>query len=809
MTVRNRIFITAILLCHLLVWCPLVTSQLRAAQNNPQTQPSGPSSALSTTSRAEEVTISALSQEKIGHIYNLRGEVHIQFREFDIHADEVTYNQSTGDISAAGHLVFDGGPDDLHMEGTRATYNAKSESGKFYDVVGTTGAKLRGRHVLLTSSNPFAFSGKLVEKSGKNRIIVHRGTVTSCKLEDPKWTFKAEKIDVVTGESAKLYHSTFRLEHIPIFYFPFATLPTERVGRQTGFLIPSIGQSSRKGTIVGDSFYWAINRSMDATIGAEYWSSRGIAEHGEFRARPSDTSFINLKFFGVNDRGFGNPKQTQGGQDVKLNAEAVLPWGFRGVANLNYLSSYVFRLAFSETFTQAVNSEVKSVAFASKSINGYFFNLMASRYQNFQSTNRGDLINIVHAPSIDLGSVDHKVGSTPIYFSYEASAQGVTRREPDFVTNNLVARLDVNPRISVPFHLDGWDLRPEIALQNTYYTQRRIPTSGVGVPGNDPINRRAFETSFEIRPPSVSKVFDKAIFQHKIKHTVEPLFVYRYVNGVDNFSKIIRFDAMDILSDTNEIQYGITHRIYAKNNKVENCGNPSEISQMEESSTPTGEGGASAEDKCGVGSREIISWEVMQKYFFNETFGNALVSGQRNVFTTTAELTGIAFLTEARHYSPIVSRLRIRTAKNTDVEWHFDYDSKKGRINASTALVNHRFGDFFIGGSQAYLQAPGEEDASTSTPTPVVFNQLRWLVGYGNPNKRGISAAANIGFDVNSRFLQYTAVQTSYNWDCCGFSVEYRRFALGSVRNENQFRFALSLTNIGTFGTLRRQERLF
>jgi LPS-assembly protein len=199
----------------------------------------------------------------------------------------------------------------------------------------------------------------------------------------------------------------------------------------------------------------------------------------------------------------------------------------------------------------------------------------------------------------------------------------------------------------------------------------------------------------------------------------------------------------------------------------------------------------------------------MQKYFFNETFGNALVSGQRNVFTTTAELTGIAFLTEARHYSPIVSRLRIRTAKNTDVEWHFDYDSKKGRINASTALVNHRFGDFFIGGSQAYLQAPGEEDASTSTPTPVVFNQLRWLVGYGNPNKRGMSAAANIGFDVNSRFLQYTAVQTSYNWDCCGFSVEYRRFALGSVRNENQFRFALSLTNIGTFGTLRRQERLF
>ena len=52
-------------------------------------------------------------------------------------------------------------------------------------------------------------------------------------------------------------------------------------------------------------------------------------------------------------------------------------------------------------------------------------------------------------------------------------------------------------------------------------------------------------------------------------------------------------------------------------------------------------------------------------------------------------------------------------------------------------------------------------------------------------------------------------MQTSYNWDCCGLSVEYRRFFLGLVRNENQFRVAFSLTNVGAFGNLRRQERLY
>jgi len=38
--------------------------------------------------------------------------------------------------------------------------------------------------------------------------------------------------------------------------------------------------------------------------------------------------------------------------------------------------------------------------------------------------------------------------------------------------------------------------------------------------------------------------------------------------------------------------------------------------------------------------------EVNQKYFLDPTFGGALVPGQRNVFTTTEDLTGIAFATK-------------------------------------------------------------------------------------------------------------------------------------------------------------------
>jgi LPS-assembly protein len=352
-------------------------------------------------------------------------------------------------------------------------------------------------------------------------------------------------------------------------------------------------------------------------------------------------------------------------------------------------------------------------------------------------------------------------------------------------------------------------------LRETFYTQQLIPSSGgVGVAESNVINRRAVEGSVEIRPPALERVYDREFLGRKWKHVIEPRAIYRYVTGVDNFSRILRFDERDILSNTNEVEYAMVNRLYAKraSEKPENCdatgmasliiGHPAAESpvpwerQLERGGIP-----CQAEPQV----REVVTWELGQKYFLDPTFGGALVPGQRNVFTTTADFTGIAFLTEARRLSPLISRLKFQATSRSEAEWDIDYDFKQSRINASTAFVNYRFGSYTIGGGDAYLRAPSD----TPTTGQQMFNQFRVLFGYGQPNKRGFSGATNLGFDANLGFLQYAAVQAAYNWDCCGFSVEYRRFALGSVRNENQFRFNFALANIGSFGNLRRQEKLF
>jgi LPS-assembly protein len=114
-----------------------------------------------------------------------------------------------------------------------------------------------------------------------------------------------------------------------------------------------------------------------------------------------------------------------------------------------------------------------------------------------------------------------------------------------------------------------------------------------------------------------------------------------------------------------------------------------------------------------------------------------------------------------------------------------------------------------LGGSQDFFHVPANSVTETFSNAPLVFNQFRALVGYGHPNKRGFSGGFSMGYDQHLNFLQYAAAQSSYNWDCCGLSFEFRHIDVPGVNVENQYRFALNLANIGTFGNMKRQERLY
>jgi LPS-assembly protein len=759
-----------------------------------------------------EVLISADEQEKNQDIYYARGHVQVRFTGNTLHADQVTYDSSTGQLTATGHVVFDGGPHNEHVSASHGTYDVSRDSGTFYDAAGSTGARVKNQTMFLTSSTPFFFNGKVVKRLGPDHYRVENGFVTSCQLPKPKWHLDSKVANVEIGDEAQLHHATMRLFGMPVFYFPYVEHPADNFGRKSGFLIPAIGISNSRGTILGDGFYWVISRNSDATIGAEYYSKRGWAQLGNFRWLGFKSAF-QAEYFGVIDSQ-GNPStgQNQGGEEFKAIGWKELPYGFHGVLNVDYLSSYIFRLAFAQGFTEAINSEVRSYGFVNKNWNGYDLGFLGSSYQNYESTIPGDYIQIVHAPSMEFSTAERQFSRSNFVYAYDTALEAVSRNEIGFETSPLVGRIDAAPYIAWPKLFRGWTFRPEIGGRETFYTERLLPSGNVtsiGTAVNDPINRNVGNASFEVRPPTLSKIFNRKVHGDVLKHTVDPYVVYRYQSGIDNFSQIIRFDYRDILADTNEVEYGIVNRLYAKKSNLSaQCYKDAQSSSQSEELTPEQQKHRAQCVDQTPPAGNVIEWRIAQKYFTNTNFGGALVPGQRNVFDTTVDFTGIAFLTEPRLFSPIISRLRMASGA-ADFQWDLDYDPVLHQVNASTIFTGYRWGNWYLNAGQTYLDAPGEITIVNGVATQAIYNQWRIGMIYGAMTKPGLSAAVSVGVDSRLTFIQAATIQANYNWDCCGVTFQYQRWALGLERNENAYRFSFSLTNVGTFGSIKRLQRLY
>jgi LPS-assembly protein len=788
--------------------------------------------------RGTPVTLESDTQSRQGSLYTLDGRVVVTYENRTLEADHMEYDGDTGDVTVTGHVVASGGTNDEHIRASHGTLNIKTQTGRFYDVSGSVGVKQSAERLVYANGNPFLFTGRMVVKTGPQDYDVYDGTVTSCQLLKPDWVLSAAKFSM-DGEKARATNSVFRLLNVPLLYLPYVTYPVDAADRQSGFLIPVLGDSSSKGLTFGEQVYWAINRSTDALAGAVYYSARGWGENGTIRYRGRGEDFARAHFTALQDRGYtpsGGIYTNQGGEDVTVAGRRDFPTGEAGgsqtrlVANVEYLSSFVYREAFTDSFNEAVSSDVVSQVYAVHEWDGMAASLEGDRYQGEKRVATTLLpeqqVHIFHAPSLEFTTTDHGLGTTGLVWDVDSSVTALKRVQPNFATSGMIERLDLRPEVAYPFTVGGWRMRPAVALRETYYSRSRFdpstlpPGPAQGVPVESPagLSRTDVEVQVDLRAPVLERTFESGLFRramrHDVKHTIEPALTYRFVSGIGNFLDVLRFDPVDVVSDTNEFEYGVTQRLFLRETGVHTC------RTAESGADGIAEADGEMEDGVGdlhpveaalpvCGNREWISWRLTQKYFFDPVFGGAIAPGRRNIFETTLAFSGIAFLTEPRNISPLLSRLRVRTSEKTDVEWDVDYDTGAKKFTANNIFLDGHAGNVFAGLSYARLNAPGRSYVEGVASAVSDFSQMRALLGYGKPTKPGLSVAANVGLDLNLATVQYGALETSYNWNCCGLSVEYRKYELGTARNENAYKFNFTLANIGTAGNIRRAERLF
>ncbi|MGB2621983.1 MAG: LPS assembly protein LptD [Candidatus Acidiferrum sp.] len=767
--------------------------------------------------KAGEVEIwSRGPQQKRGDLFIVDDDVDIHFGDERLQADHVEYNETTSESAARGHVRFD--YNNEHIEADEAHYNVSTGAGTFTHVRGTIKIERRANPLILVSQNPLYFQAEEVERFANDIYLVRRGWITICDPRHPTWQFYAPHARIRLNKTVALVSANFRLYHVPLIWMPYATAPAGEKIRQSGILLPVISQTNNKGFVFGDALYLAPKPWLDATLGAELLSKRGSSERAEFRARPFENTSIQYTYYGVIDRGLLVPEandtfilEKQGGHQQNFEVQSLLPDGWRFVADINELSSLTFRLAFADSFGDAITSEVPSSTFLSNNFRGFSFNVAALADKTFLSipitsattgvTTPPVNVSLRDSPEVSFASVEQAPWQNlPFYFSFDSFLGASNRSDSGYtaspttpaynpvVTSAFVPRAEFAPTITIPVHLGSWLGVTTSATFRTSFFGDSLDSAGM-ISGQS-ITRNTGEFTIELRPPTLERFFnwpahskDKPV--RRFKHTIEPIITYHYVTGVNDFADFIRFDADSTLTDTNQIEYGLTQRLFVKNGD----GQP----------------------------QELLSWTLLQEHYFDPTFGGAIVDGQRNVFQAVDSISPFAFAFGPRNWSPIFSDFKINPGSLYDVEQILQYDPQIQRLVTIGSLLKVKpYSQFFSTIAFFRLDDNPELNDLPLQPPPVVplfqqplSNQVRALLGYGNLTRKGFNFATGISYDFTNKILQNQLVQISYNGGCCGLALEYRRINLGQVRTENRFTATFIIANIGSFGNLRRQDKIF
>jgi LPS-assembly protein len=765
---------------------------------------------------AERQTVSG---PKEARVFVYEGNVDVHVGTYRLQADKVTVTEAANRIVAVGNVVFDQEPGQ-RITGSRADFNYASKTGYFTNSTGFTNQTQDGTVLYFTADR--------VDKVSNDTIIATNAEVTACEDNAPKWSFRSKRAAIKLGDRVRVSRPSFRVKGLPVIYLPYASVSIKKQDRASGFLSPTFSASGSKGFRLSNAYYQTLGRSADITLRNDIYTSRGLGFGADLRTRASSRSFLNVGFYTVKDRIFGAKADAQhpnqGGSSFTAEGVNYFPNGFTAVADINITSNLAFRQVFSDLIQQIISPLETSQVFINKNFGDYSFNFLARSQVTSLPNAR---IRTRELPSITLDKRPSALARTKrlsVYFSFEGGLEGVSRKETandltlfrretgsdPLLTPSIVQRLDVHPRFSLPLEFKGWSLTATGGLRGTFYSNS-IDSLTRSVLGRD-VTRGYGEFALDLRPPALARNFRRADGSFRFRHVIEPYLIYRKISGISNFERIIRFDATDAIADTSEIEYGITNRFFTRRS-TENVSDAAMRAAKKNSD----------EKSASLASQpyEALSLTIRGKYFFDPTFGGALVPGQRNQFFPLNDLSGFTYGGVPRRFSPVNFEARYRPSRELFADARFDLDTTRGGgvRNASLTFGLNRsliqvFQSYYY--ERAVRLVPSLQrfaDARGLEPGTLSGSQFSPSVFIGN-RARGLFGGASFFFDfqkrpigVNSPLVRSSILTLGYAFDCCAITIQDNRFNAG-LRNENRIVFSFRLNGIGTFGTEQFGQRV-
>ncbi len=273
--------------------------------------------------------------------------------KFEIQAEKMIYNQKNFEIKTIGKVILNQSNKELLIESSSITYNEKESIIKsentsvikdnqkniyymdsfFYEIdknilkvenlifkdyknnnfqtslayINVKTGKLFGKDINLNLNNT-SFNPQNEPRLKGNSIIneeetseITKGVFTTCKRRDgcPPWKMSAELIQHDKKNKIINYKNAFlSIYDIPVMYFPRFFHPDPTVKRKSGFLIPSIKNSSSD-NYLSVPYFFAIANNKDATFTPRFYTNDKILFQNEYRQVNLDSDhFVDFSFFG-------------------------------------------------------------------------------------------------------------------------------------------------------------------------------------------------------------------------------------------------------------------------------------------------------------------------------------------------------------------------------------------------------------------------------------------------------------------------------------------------------------------------------
>lgn len=735
-----RIFLMALVM-SLAAITPGISSQ---ALNN-EAAPQNETAELRTELRYRDEFVVLVSdlQEIIKHVNRAKGHVRIAYQDIVITGDVAEYNEETHDGFISGNVHFS--QNQQWLSCSRAEFNTTTQTGVFYQATGFT-------------DKEFLISGRTIRKTGKDTYQVEDGLATACLEKTPKWSFKTSRANIHIGRAARLYNTVFKIKGIPILYTPYLILPIGTKDRSSGFVPFHVGTSTSKGQVFSEGYFQTLGRSADFLIYADYFSLRGLAVGGTFRTRPNPSTNFKIQLYGIHDR------KDQGGLQTTVEGESILKEEWRAVVNANIFSNFAFRQAFAENLRNATIPSEKAIGFLTRNHNSFTTNIAFGR-DVVLFPDRS--LTIKKLPSLEFGSLGTPLGRTPFILSFRSAMDALTRSDSQVEQKGLLQRLDIYPRLTMRLpSIGGFSITPSAGIRETYYGSQFSEDDPSSMT-NQGLHRRYFDLNIEIKTPVMERVFGSTRFG-EIKHSIEPFFTYRRIQGINNFDKIIRFDPEDAVADTNEIEYGIIQRFFNKK-------------------------------QTGTGSsqqHEFLSLGIIQKYYFDPDFGGAFKEGQSNTFYPLDSVTGFYQTGEKSNFTPLSAIIHFSPKEGIYSDIRTDFDAKRQRLRNQSISMLWQQNDFSLSGTYFTIH-PAEENFPSG-------NHVQGQISYGSMT-RGIYSSLTASYNLHTGQWLNSNTRISYAWNCCSLGAEFNQYDLG-LRTESRFSFSFTLKGIGNFGNMRRTQ---